>query len=153
MKWNEFKEYVRNSFKSFRSEGKLFDVTLATDDGHQIQAHKLILSVGSDFFMELFSKSEHFSTLVYLRGVKKHELENLIQFLYEGEIVVAQEALNGLLVIAKELKVKDLQNVDFNEESKPKVDDHEIKVDKRQETLSEVSDVLDEQLCGLKLYS
>ena len=56
LKWNEFEENIRNSFKSFRSEGKLFDVTLASDDGHQIQAHKIILSAGSDFFRNIFSQ-------------------------------------------------------------------------------------------------
>ena len=39
LNWNEFEENIRDSFKWFRREGKLFDVTLASDDGHQIQAH------------------------------------------------------------------------------------------------------------------
>ena len=36
---------------------RLFDVTLATDDGKEIKAHKLILLAGSQFFMKLFVKN------------------------------------------------------------------------------------------------
>jgi len=43
VKWNEFEGNFQNSFKVLRNQEKLFDVTLATDDGHQIQAHKVIL--------------------------------------------------------------------------------------------------------------
>ena len=97
LKWNEFEENIRNSFKSFRSEGKLFDVTLATDDGHQIQAHKVILSAGSDFFRNIFSKCIQSSMLVYLKGISRTDLENVTNFLYNGETFVTQEELIGLL--------------------------------------------------------
>ena len=36
---------------------RLFDVTLATDDGKEIKAHKLILLAGSQLFMKLFVKN------------------------------------------------------------------------------------------------
>ena len=42
-----------------RNDHRLFDVTLATDDGQHIQAHKLILSAGSSFFSDIFLKSNH----------------------------------------------------------------------------------------------
>ena len=68
LKWNEFEENIRNTFKTFRSEGKLFYVTLASDDGHQIQAHKMISSAGSDFFRNIFSQCNQNNMLVYLKG-------------------------------------------------------------------------------------
>ena len=67
LKWNELERNIRNSFKLFRSEGKLFDVTLSSDDGHQIQAHKIILSAGSDFFRNIFSQCNQNNMLVYLK--------------------------------------------------------------------------------------
>ena len=56
LKWNEFEGNIRESFRKLRVDQTLFDVTLATDDGYQIQAHKMILSAGSDFFSDLFQK-------------------------------------------------------------------------------------------------
>ena len=112
LKWNEFEENIRHSFQGLRHQQKLFDVTLATDDGHQIEAHRVILSSGSDFFSDVFSKCAKSNMLVYLKGILKPELENIIDFLYNGETFVTQEELNSFLVTAQELKVKGLQTVD-----------------------------------------
>ena len=57
LKWNEFEGNIRQSFRKLREEERLFDVTLATDDGQHIQAHKMILSAGSDFFSDIFMKT------------------------------------------------------------------------------------------------
>merc|ERR1712142_197247 len=110
LRWNEFEENIRNSFKVLRNKESLFDVTLATDDGHQIQAHRVILSAGSDFFSEIFTKCNQSSMLIYLRGIGRKELENITDFLYNGETFVTQEELRSFLEIAQELKVKGLQS-------------------------------------------
>ena len=47
LKWNEFERNIRQSFQELRKEQIHFDVTLACDDGYEIQAHKIILSAGS----------------------------------------------------------------------------------------------------------
>ena len=39
LKWTEFEANIRESFRKLREEQRLFDVTLVTDDGNQIQAH------------------------------------------------------------------------------------------------------------------
>ena len=53
LKWNDFENNVRDSFRELRKDQDNFDVTLATDDGHTIQAHKIILSAGSKFFSNI----------------------------------------------------------------------------------------------------
>ena len=112
LKWNEFEENIRNYFKALRSEQKLFDVTLATDDGHQIQAHKVILSSGSDFFSDIFSKFDKPDMFVYLKGITRTDLENITNFLYNGETFVSQQELPRFLENAQELMVKGLETVD-----------------------------------------
>jgi hypothetical protein len=57
--WTDFEVNIRNSFRGIREEQDYFDVTLACDDGYQIEAHKIILSAGSPFFSEIFKKSKH----------------------------------------------------------------------------------------------
>ena len=42
LKWNDFETNIRNSFRGLREEQDYFDVTLACDDGHLIEAHKII---------------------------------------------------------------------------------------------------------------
>ena len=81
LKWNEFEENIRNSFKLFTSKVKLLNVTLASDDGHQIQAHKIISFAGSDFFRNIFSQCNQNNMLVYLKGISRVDLENVTNFL------------------------------------------------------------------------
>ena len=109
LKWNEFEANIRESFRKLRDEGRFFDVTLATDDGKLMQAHKMILSAGSNFFSEIFMKSDHTNMLIYLKGISSYELENVTDFLYNGEVFITQEELTKFLETAQELQVKGLQ--------------------------------------------
>merc|ERR1719232_1304441 len=110
LKWNEFEENIRESFKKLRVDQVLADVTLATEDGQQIQAHKIVLSAGSNFFSDIFVKSNHPNMLVYLKGITFAELEPVINFLYNGEAYVAQEELKMFIDTGNELKVKGLDS-------------------------------------------
>merc|ERR1719245_2517336 len=110
LRWDEFDENIREYFSSLRKDGRMFDVTLATEDGQQIQAHKIILSAGSNFFSDIFVKSNHSNMLVYLKGITLAQLEPVINFLYNGETFVAQEELNLFVETAKELKIKGLDS-------------------------------------------
>ena len=81
LKWNEFETNIRESFRNLREEERLFDVTLATDDGQHIKAHKMILAAGSDFFNDVFLKTDHNNLLIYLKGISSAELKNVTDFL------------------------------------------------------------------------
>ena len=96
------------SFKILREEERLFDVTLATDDGQHIQAHKMVLSAGSNFFSDIFMKTDHSNMLIYLKGISSAELEPLTDFLYNGEAFITQEYLKTFLETARELQIKGL---------------------------------------------
>ena len=108
LEWNDFETNIRNSFKGLREEQDYFDVTLACDDGYQIEAHKLILSAGSQFFRNIFRKMKHTNIFVYLKGISRLNLEYVVDFLYNGEACIAQDELNKFLETARELQVKGL---------------------------------------------
>jgi len=108
LKWNEFDANIRASFYKFRQDQRFLDVTLATDDGRHIQAHKLILAAGSQFFDEIFVNCDQTNMLVYLKGIRSDQLEQVTDFIYNGEAFITQEELVQFLEIGKELKVKGL---------------------------------------------
>merc|ERR1712129_566708 len=108
LKWSDFEANIRESFKTLREEKRLFDVTLATDDGQHIQAHKMVLSAGSHFFSDIFKKTNHSNMLIYLKGVSSVELEPITDFLYNGEAFITQDYLTTFLGTAKELQIKGL---------------------------------------------
>merc|ERR1712129_634790 len=104
LKWNEFESNIRESFKYLREEERLSDVTLATDDGQHIKAHKMVLSAGSHFFSDIFKKTNHSNMLIYLKGISSAELEPATDFIYNGEACITQEYLTKFLGTAKELQ-------------------------------------------------
>merc|ERR1712106_1055979 len=76
--------------------------------GDQMQAHKLILSACSPFFRTILRRNRHEHPLLYLKGVKYADLVSVLNFMYHGEVNVAQEELNSFLAVAEDLKVKGL---------------------------------------------
>ena len=82
-------------------------MTLACDD-EQIQAHKVIISACSPFFRAVLRRNPHEHPLLYLKGVKYSDLVSVLNFMYHGEVNVAQEELNSFLAVAEDLKVKGL---------------------------------------------
>ena len=108
LKWNDFQTTVSNSFKIFRQEEDLFDVTLVSDDEVQMSAHKLILSACSSFFKSILKKNPHSSPLLYLSGVDSINLRYILDYIYQGEVQLSQDHLNPFMEVAKKLKIKGL---------------------------------------------
>jgi len=123
LRWNDFAENVSGAFKELRSESDFFDVTLScTDSGSRtLQAHKVILSACSNFFKSTFRQqtnaNKHPNPYIYLRGVNYNDLTSILDFIYNGEVNVAQEELNSFLAVAEELQIKGLTNRDSNSSS------------------------------------
>ena len=109
LKWPHFESNLTVAFQELREESDLFDVTLACDD-KQIEAHKVVLSACSGFFRNAFKRNKHAHPLVFLKGVKYSNIVSLLDFMYRGEVSVAQEDLPSFLAVAEELKVKGLTN-------------------------------------------
>ena len=55
-------------------------------------------------------KTIHPSPFIYLKGFKGVDLEYVVDFLYNGEALIAQEELENFLDTAHELQLKGLQS-------------------------------------------
>ena len=108
LKWNDFKDNVNTTFGSLRGDVEFADVTLACEDGQQVEAHKVILSASSPFFKNILKRNKHTHPLIFMRGVKSEDLRAIVDFLYFGEADVFQENLDSFLAIADELQLKGL---------------------------------------------
>jgi len=107
LRWNDFESNISQAFQEIRNDNDLFDVTLACDD-EQIQCHKLILSACSLFFRNILRRNPHQHPLLYLKGVNCVDIESILNFMYHGEVSIAQEQLNSFLAVAEDLQVKGL---------------------------------------------
>ncbi|XP_047531522.1 protein tramtrack, beta isoform isoform X14 [Vanessa atalanta] len=120
--WNNFHANMSAGFHGLLSRGDLVDVTLAAE-GRILQAHKLVLSVCSPYFQEMFKMNPTHHPIVFLKDVSHSALRDLLQFMYQGEVNVKQEELASFISTAEQLQVKGLtgnQNEESSTPSKPK---------------------------------
>ena len=108
LQWNDFQDNVIVAFKSLRKDSDFNDVTLACEDGTQVEAHKVVLAASSPVFQNLLRQNKHIHPLFYMRGMKSHDLLAIVDFLYCGEANVFQENLDSFLAAAEELQLKGL---------------------------------------------
>ena len=105
LQWNNFQENIRSAFRNLREENNFADVTLVSEDGQQIGAHKVILAASSPFFQKLLGTIKHAHPIIFMRRVKAVDLFAIVDFLYLGEVSVFQESLDSFLEIADELQL------------------------------------------------
>ena len=108
LRWNDFEANISLAFQDLQKEEDFFDVTIACEDHEQIKAHKVILASCSLFFKNILRRNQHQHPLLYLKGVKSRDFEGILNFIYQGEVNVAQDHLNGFLAVAEELQIKGL---------------------------------------------
>ena len=106
--WNDFEINAPNSFRLLWNEKIFTDVTLATSDGHQIKAHKFLLSSCSEFFLDILRENPHQNLLLYLKGIKYAELEMILKFIYTGQCELPEDELETFLNAGADLRVKGL---------------------------------------------
>ena len=125
LQWNDFQENIKNTFGNLREDNDFSDVTLASEDGQQVEAHKVILAASSPTFQKLLRGNKHPHPLIYLRGIKARDLMAILDFLYRGEANVFQDNIDSFLAVAEELQMKGLMGktedklTDFGENKRP----------------------------------
>ena len=109
LKWNDFQVNVSKSFGLLRNEKYLQDIALVSEDLQVIQAHKLVLSACSEYFRNILQLTNSGSqTLLCLDGVNAEDMRNVLDYVYEGEVKIAQEDLDRFLNVAQKLKLEGL---------------------------------------------
>ena len=59
LKWNDFQDNIKSAFGNLREDTDFADVTLACEDGQQVEAHKVILAASSPLFQILLKRNKH----------------------------------------------------------------------------------------------
>jgi len=114
LQWSSYEGNFSAYLKDLRASNDFFDVTLACEDD-QVHCHKLVLSSCSSLLLKLFRQNVHPHPLLYLKGIQFKHLLSVLDFMYEGQVNVAQEDLACFMATAEELKVKGLTQTSDNE--------------------------------------
>ena len=78
LQWNDFKENISTAFGDLREDKDFTDVTLACEDGQQVEAHKVVLVAWSPFFLNILKRNKHPHPLIYMKGVKAENLVAMV---------------------------------------------------------------------------
>lgn len=115
LRWNDFESILSRSFCEMRDESDFFDVRIACFDDKSVMktipAHRVVLSACSPVFKELLraiGTGDSKGPLIFLRGISYHEIEAVLEFMYNGQTKVQQTELDAFLAAAEELKIKGL---------------------------------------------
>ena len=109
----QYSNITTNTFKDLLVESQFTDVTLACEDGNQIEAHKVILSSSSTFFRNVFVKNtQHQHMLLYLKGIYFEDLQAIVSFIYMGETQVRSANLDRFGLAVKDLQIDSLLNTE-----------------------------------------
>jgi len=70
-------------------DGTLCDVTIKSQDGNEMRAHKCVLVSNSEYFDKMFIGpfKETTQDVVQINGISSNALKNFIDFMYTGELV------------------------------------------------------------------
>merc|ERR1739838_1087047 len=106
--WNDFKSNTTRAFGLLRNDEFLQDVTLAGEDNHQVAAHKMVLSACSQYFKNIFKNNKHAHPLLCLEGITSADLDNIMDYVYNGEVKIFQDDLDRFLTVAERFKLEGL---------------------------------------------
>lgn len=119
LRWNQHRSNLLTAFDQLLQSEALTDVTLSCG-GASIKCHRIILAACSGYFQSLFvhdnvylaggGQQQH--PIVVFKDIQLTELKAILEFIYRGEVSVAQEQVGALLKAAESLKVKGLYSED-----------------------------------------
>ncbi|XP_018010398.1 B-cell lymphoma 6 protein homolog isoform X1 [Hyalella azteca] len=111
LKWNHHRSTFLHVLANIRRKESYSDVTLACA-GKFYPAHKLVLSTCSEYFEEMFERTQCKHPVIVLKDIGADDLEALLSYMYDGEVNVLQENLSSLIKAAECLKIKGLAVAD-----------------------------------------
>lgn len=108
LKWKHFYSNQSSCLIDLFTKNNNTDVTLVTDDKAAFQAHQFVLSACSSVFKDLLLNNPHPYPMIYLNGVKKCELDSLLQFIYLGKTQFDHSRMEKFLKNGRDLGIKQL---------------------------------------------
>ena len=101
-----------SKLQACRQNNHFTDITLVTEDGHRITAHKILLSCVSPYFQMMFcgNLKESECAEVTMKNVNYNALTQIIDFFYSGVLKITLENVQELLELADLLLLENTKN-------------------------------------------
>lgn len=91
VRWDNHQSNLQTMFSYQLEQERFLDITLASQDGQTIKAHRAVLCAASGYFDTVLTNTTvGRETLVILKDINFDEIKQIIDFVYHGEISVEQ---------------------------------------------------------------
>ncbi|KAF4532955.1 hypothetical protein B566_EDAN000643 [Ephemera danica] len=100
---------------SLRGDEDFVDVTIACE-GQSLKAHKVVLSACSQYIKKLLKENPCAHPIIILKDVALTELQALLSFMYNGQVMVEEEQIPKLLRTAELLEIRGLADLTTSSE-------------------------------------
>lgn len=113
LKWHSFGSHLHSCVTASLHKETFTDVFLHTMDGHQISAHRFVLSASSQYLHEILKKQQRINAnlpllIILPPEINYRTMKTLIQYMYSGETTISKDILENVLRGGDLLKVKGL---------------------------------------------
>ena len=88
IEWGLYDSNSKTAFQKLYHDTAFTDVTLACEGNGRIEAHRAVLGVSSDFFLDILKETSTGHSLIYLEGVTLEDLQLVKSFVYLGKATV-----------------------------------------------------------------
>ena len=94
------------------------DVTLVSDDGENVLAHKVVLASASTLFREMFKDYEDKTDYkeVRMKGVQSNYMKVMVELVYNGETEIKMSECEEFVNILKQYKVASKESLSEDKE-------------------------------------
>ena len=117
----EREDTLLSGLGSLQKSSEYSDVTLVSEDGKQLRAHRAVVAACSSALKKVFANSSELNNMnLYMYGMKYIDLAAILDFMYQGKAMVDMESLESFMRAAKELKVVGLADMDMGVEESDK---------------------------------
>jgi len=118
-KWDDFSLNATTIFKEIQGRVDYCDVKLTCSDagGQILKGHKVILASFSTVFEHMFEQFEkNENCMIYLSGMSIVDLQDILDFMYQGEVSIDEQRMPSFLSAAEELKIVGIYDKDGGDE-------------------------------------
>ena len=107
--WGPHNQNTKEHFQHLYETHRFSDVTLVTEDQYDLKSHRILLCKSSVIFDKMLNNSLIQNPYIFLRGIKKDEIEKILQFIYMGEVTVKEDKIKEFLSVARDLKIQGIE--------------------------------------------
>lgn len=108
LRWNNHKSNLVEILEALIKMECYVDCTIHVDNHVQFKAHRVVLAACSPYFQAILQDAPQDHCSIIFPGVQEFEMRTLLEYIYAGEVNIAESQIPRIMKIAKMLEVKGL---------------------------------------------